>query len=312
MLKNYLFIIICIFLINSQFKNIEFKEYQGFIYGTYFKIKYLSKKNYISYIYNIFQNIDKSLSIYSKNSDLYQINNENNNIYIDNNFKKIFLKSKEIFKITNGAFDPTLNNYKNISKRIKNNNQIKLIGFNKINLIKNKIFKPKGFFLDFNGITKGYVIDLICEFFNKKNISNYIVEIGGEIRVKGRNKNKKFWKIGIERPIENKKLGENIIISFNLNNKAIATSGSYRKFIKYPLNKNKYSHIIDYKTGLPIMNNILLSVSVIANDCMTADAYATAFMVLGIKKSKKIIKNNKNIHAFFIYKYKNNFRSIYY
>lgn len=315
MFKNYICIILSFLLINCQFIKNKYKEHKGFIYGTYFKIKYLDNKNYISNIYNIFKNIEKSLSIYSKNSDLYKINNGNYHIHIDKNLKYIFLKSKEIFKITNGAFDPTLNNYNNISKYILNNNiLIKNIGFDKINLKENRIFKPKEFFLDFNGITKGYVVDLISEFFNSKNIYNYIIEIGGEIRARGKNKNKKYWNIGIETPIQNQKLGENIIKSFRLNNEAIATSGCYRNFIKYPNSQKKYSHIINYKTGLPIpIDNKLLSVSVISKNCITADAYATAFMVLGIKNSKKIINNNKKIklHALFIYKYKNIYKYIF-
>lgn len=313
MINKYIFIIITFFLSNCQFHNNKYKEYKGFIYGTYFRIKYLSQYNYISDINKIFHNIDNSLSNYSNNSILYKINYTNCQIDVNDHFQKVFFKSKEIFKITNGAFDPTLNNYKSISNQIQHNSVNKYIGFNKIFLIKKRIFKPKGFFLDFNAITKGYVVDLICEFFNKKKIFNYIVEIGGEIRVKGKNQNHKLWQIGIEKPIINQKLGAKIIKILTLNNQAIATSGCYRNFIKYPGSKKNYSHIINYKTGLPLQNTKLVSVSIIAKDCITADAYATAFMILGIDNAKKILQKYKNIqlHALFITKNNNIFKYIY-
>ena len=154
--------------------------------------------------------------------------------------------------------------------------------------------------LDFNAIAQGYTVDLLSSFLESKGINNYLVELGGEVRTKGKKNNGEDWKIGIDQPNETYTEGRPLKAIVSLKNKALATSGNYRKF--YVENGRKYAHIIDPHTGYPAKHN-LLSATVIANDCMTADAFATAFMVMGLEKAKQFLSKAKQLglEVFFIY-----------
>ena len=152
--------------------------------------------------------------------------------------------------------------------------------------------------LDFNAIAKGYGVDVIADFLESKNVTDYLVEIGGEIRAKGINQVKQSeWKVGIETPRFDGQ--QSLLKAISIKNEAMATSGTYRKF-KIDENGNRYAHIIDTKTGYPSKTN-LLSISVIANDCKTADAYATAFKAMGIEKVKTFLENHSELKVFLIF-----------
>ena len=148
--------------------------------------------------------------------------------------------------------------------------------------------------LDGNAIAQGQSVDYVSGFLEKNGVKNYLVEIGGEIRAKGVNQNNEFWNVGIDKPIEHSELQAIV----KLKNKAIATSGNYRKF--YVENGVKYSHTINPKTGYPAKQSVL-SASIVANDCISADAYATTCMAIGLDKSIKLLKKMKNIDAYLIY-----------
>ena len=178
------------------------------------------------------------------------------------------------------------------------------VGLNKVHLDGNKIIKenPKAF-IDFNAIAKGYGVDVISEFLESQKITNYIVEIGGEIRTKGMNIEKaKPWKVGVEMPHFDG--SQSIISAISLKDEAMATSGTYRKF-KLDEAGNRYSHIIDTNTGYPSKTS-LLSISVIASNCMMADGYATAFKSMGIEKVKTFLENHKELKVFLIFENDNN------
>ena len=149
-----------------------------------------------------------------------------------------------------------------------------------------------------NAIAQGYTVDLISNFLEGKGISNYLVEVGGEIRAKGKNSEGSYWKIGVDKPIDNLEPGENLQVILKLKNRSIATSGNYRKF--YEENGVKYSHHIDPKTGRTQHNN-LLSVSISAVDCTTSDAYATACLLLGFDKSQQLLKKHPELEAYMVY-----------
>jgi thiamine biosynthesis lipoprotein len=175
---------------------------------------------------------------------------------------------------------------------------MQFVGFNKVQLNNKSIFKPKGTFMDFNAIAKGYGVDVIAEFLESKNIANYLIEIGGEIRAKGKNiENQSPWKIGIETPRFDG--GESILKALSIHNEAMATSGTYRKF-KLDAQGNRYAHIINPQTGYPSKTN-LLSISVITNNCMTADAYATAFKAMGTENVKAFLKDHSELKVFLIF-----------
>lgn len=279
--------------------------------GTTYAVQFIHENelDYTKSFDSLFTVINQSMSTYQKDSDISKINNNIDNT-IDNHFKTVFEASKAIHTKTNGAFDPTIGVMVNAwdfgpEGKIAALDSLKIdslmthVGFNKLTRNNLKIIKedPKTF-IDFNAIAKGYMVDVIAEFLEQKNIANYLVEIGGEIRAKGTNLyKKKPWKIGIEDPNFDGTQSVHQVIT--LKDKAMATSGTYRKF-KVDENGNRYSHIINAKTGYPSKTNIL-SVSVIADNCMLADAYATAFKAMGIEETKVFLRKEDELAVYFIF-----------
>ncbi|OQX99672.1 MAG: hypothetical protein B6I24_02075 [Bacteroidetes bacterium 4572_128] len=309
-MKKYFFIIILIFFFFSCKKNQKkyFKNF-GFAQGTSFHIIYENDMNLFQEIDSLLLEFDNSLSIYNKNSIISKVN-RNEKVILDNYFKTLFLKSKEIHKFSNSYFDLTvaplvnawgfgLKNKENITKNLIDS-ILQFVGFEKITLKDGKIFKENNkITLNANAIAQGYSVDIVSYFLEKNNIKNYLVEIGGEVKVKGFNEKSKAWRIGIDKPLENTNLSDRELqIILELNNKSLATSGSYRNF--YEEKGVKYSHTINPKTGYPVRDS-LLSVTVITEDCIFADAIATAFMVMGLEKTKIFLEKNTNLQAYLIY-----------
>ncbi len=290
--------------------NYQFNE--GYIWGTTYHIIYdnPNRDNLHGDIKAKMNDFDLALSTYNPKSTISRVNNNDSTVILDPYFKTVFKRSIEISEATNGAFDisiaPLVNawgfGFKNKldPKDIPVDSLLQLVGFNKVKLIDNRIIKsdPR-IMLDASAIAKGYGVDVVAEFLESKGISNYMVEIGGEIRVKGlSNKNRK-WRVGIDSPIDDPTLEKREIQNvLSLNDGAMATSGNYRQF--YIKEGKKYAHTIDPRLGYPVQHS-LLSASVIASNCITADAYATAFMVLGLEKSIQIVEQDSNIEAYFIY-----------
>ncbi len=289
-------------------KEQENTKVTGFIFGTNYSIIYNSEINYQAQFDSLFYVINKSMSTYQPNSDISKLN-RNEDSLVDTHFIKVFEASKEIYNLTGGVFDPTIGAVVNAwdfgpEGKIINLDSLKIdslmlsVGLDKVKCIDNKIIKPKGTFLDFNAIAKGYGVDLIGEFLESKNIKNYLVEIGGEIRARGQNLEKKSpWKVGIEMPHFDEE--QSILEAIQIHDEAMATSGTYRKF-KVDSLGNRYAHIIDTKTGYPSKTN-LLSISVIAENCMIADAYATTFKAMGIEKVKTYLKSHPELKVFLIF-----------
>ena len=230
---------------------------------------------------------------------------------VDEYFSDVFNKSIEVSEKTKGVFDvtvaPIINAYGfGFTKKEKVNNilidsLLKFIGYKKVRLVGRKLVKEiPQVMLDFNAIAQGYTVDVLASFLESKGISNYMVEVGGELRAKGKKLNDSSWTVGIEQPNEILTDGASLFAIIKIKDKSLATSGNYKKF--YVEEGKKYAHIIDPFTGYPAKNN-LLSATVIAENCMTADAYATAFMVMGLEKSKQFLSENKdlNLEVFFIY-----------
>jgi thiamine biosynthesis lipoprotein len=161
------------------------------------------------------------------------------------------------------------------------------------------IKKDKRMNIDVNALAQGYSVDIVSAFLEGRKVKNYLVEIGGEVRAKGRNDRNQVWRIGIDKPVEGNMLpGAELEAIIKLRNRSLATSGNYRKF--YERNGIKYVHTVNPRTGYPVVSN-LLSATVVASDCMTADAYATAMMVFGIDKSIEFLKENDFLDAYLIY-----------
>ncbi|MDO5971619.1 FAD:protein FMN transferase [Flavivirga aquimarina] len=317
-LYNYFSIIVSIFFVfilvsckevkNTTVTNFKNTKLSGTVFGTFYEITYDSEISFQKEFDSLFYVINKSLSTYQANSDISRIN-RNESVTIDEHFENVFQASKEIYNETHGAFDPTIGAVVNAwdfgpEGKIVNLDSLKIdslmltVGFNKVLRTQNTIAKPKGTFLDFNAIAKGYAVDVIAKFLDNKSIQNYIVNIGGELNAKGINIEKNTdWMVGVEKPNFDGTQSLSRILA--LSNEAMATSGTYRKF-KIDKNGNRFSHIIDTKTGYPSKTN-LLSISVVAKDCMTADAYATAFKTMGIEKVKMFLKSHPELKVFLIF-----------
>jgi len=284
----------------------------GFAQGTSYHITYenSNSKDYSDDIESLLKAFDKSLSIYDSTSIISRINNDDPTIEADDWFVEVFNKSVEVSILSGGAFDITVGpvvhawGFGNapIAKHDTAyiDSLLQYVGMDKVKLEGRKIIKKyPGVKIDVNAIAQGYSVDVVSNFFESKGIENYLVEIGGEVRGKGTNAKDKIWRVGIDRPSdENVAPGKELQAIIEINNKSLTTAGNYRKF--FVENGVKYGHTIDPKTGFPTRNT-LLSATVICDDAMTADAYDTAFMVLGLEKSKELLKKLPGIDVYFIY-----------
>jgi thiamine biosynthesis lipoprotein len=275
-------------------------------------VKYSSPDtvNFKKEIEAILADIDTSMSTYNKQSVISRINNNQDKVKVDRYFKEVFEAAMKISKKTDGAFDITVGPLVNawgfgqgeirqIDSAIVDSIK-EFVGYEKVRLKNGEIYKDdKRLKLNMNAIAQGYTVDVLAEFLDEKGIKNYLVEVGGEVRTKGISPSGRKWRIGIDKPVDsNYVAGQNLQAIVEIQNRALATSGNYRNF--YIKDGVKYAHTIDPISGYPVTHK-LLSASVFASDCVTADAYATAFMVMGKKKSQKLVERLKNIDAYFIY-----------
>ena len=296
-------IFILIFFLFSCQNSHQLNTIIGSAQGTFYSIKYFSKNKIVTklQIDSLLSKIDLSLSSYKPESLISRVN-RNKEKKLDNYLNQVLVRSLELCDQTNGFFDvtiaPVVNSYGFGYDIINYDDQInydRIIGCDKIIIKDDTIFKKNSNIkIDINGIAQGYSVDIISNFLRSKDINDFIVNIGGEIFCSG-NKKGKDWVVAIEKPFMNIQKPMYIL---NLSNKALATSGSYRKIKK--IDNKTISHTMSPKTFLPVENE-LISVSIMADNCMDADAYATACMSMGLIKSKKFIENHK-IDACFIYK----------
>ena len=250
-----------------------------------------------------------SMSTYNSKSLITKINN-NKEVLLDDHFKYVFNTSKKIYYETGGDFDPSIGPLVNSldfgpkTNNISTDSLMKLVGLDKFKIFQNKLQRPLNSFLDFNAIAKGYSVDMISEFLTFNNITNFLVEVGGEIRSSGLNlADDRNWRVGLDTPTFDG-LQNEIYKAFNLIDKSMATSGVYRKF-KIDSLGNKYAHIIDPKTGYSSKTNIL-SITVIADNCIEADAYATALHLMTLDEINLFVQENDKISVFIIFKDENN------
>ena len=293
----------------------------GFTQGTTYHIVYkqpyslglfLNRNihDYQDEIDSILMEFDMSLSSYIPESVISRINNNDKDVKVDSLFSRVFYKAKEVNEISDGAFDITVGPLVNawgfgaeLREKIDSaliDSLIQFVGMDKVRIENERVIKSDpGVKLDVNAIAQGYSVDIVSGFLSDKGIKNYLVEIGGEIRAAGTKKKKTLWKVGVDKPYDYNFIpGQDLQVILTLKDNCLATSGNYRKFFEE--NGVKYSHSIDPKTGYPVRHN-LLSVTVTAPDCMSADAFATAFMIMGMEKSMKFVKKLDRIEAYFIY-----------
>ncbi len=275
-----------------------------------YNVKYL-EPNSISYqreIDSVLVSFNQSLSTYIPSSEVSGLNQSGLLVSPSKMILDVLTRSRDVFTLTQGAFDPTVGPLVNAwgfgpGRQPTSPDSAEVarlrtkVGYEKVAFSKDTVKMDVGMYLDFSAIAKGYGVDLVGEFLEKKGIANYMVEIGGEVRAMGTNQEGKRWSIGIEDPVVAKE-ERKLLAVVGLENKSMATSGNYRNY--YEVDGRIIAHTIDPKTGYSSLHH-LLSASVFAPDCMTADAFATAFMVMGVEPSKAILEKTDYLDAFLIY-----------
>ena len=290
-------------------KDEPYQRNSGFIFGTSYNITYQCAEDHKADIEMALAEVDASLSPFNDSSVITHVN-RNEDVVLDRLFIDVFRLAQKINEDTDGAFDITVaplvnawgfgfkNGVNPDEKAIDSLRQV--VGFRKVRLEDGKIMKadPR-VMLDCSAIAKGYGVDVVANLLRKIGIKNFMVEIGGEVVTSGVNPDRHPWRIGVTKPTDDSlSVNNELQTVINVTDKAMATSGNYRNF--YYKGGRKYAHTIDPKTGYPVQHSIL-SATVITNDCATADAYATSFMVLGMEKAKKILERHPEMMAYFIY-----------
>jgi len=299
----------------QKVENVDVQLIQGEAQGTTYSLKYTGRTRVEkSQIDSVLDQIDLSLSAWVEESVLSEFNKQDSISISDTHFLTVFFRGKEVHDLTGQAFQPMImplvrawgfgpdggelkegTNIDSLRKFVNYDFQV-IADTNSEGII---FVKDAGYQMDVNGIAQGYSVDVVSEFLEREGIENYMVEIGGELLAKGKNENGDYWRIGVDKPsstVENRQL-EAIV---TLKDAALATSGSYRKF--YEKDGRKYSHTIDPATGEPVNHN-LLSATVLASNCTNADAFATAFMVMGVEMTKQFLISHPemNLEVFLIY-----------
>ena len=290
----------------------KFLYLEGFTQGTSYHIAYNSPDSidYHGELKEIFRDIDNSMSIYNPSSIISEINNNEAGGEADDYFITVFERAQEISEITGGAFDitvgPLVNAWgfgfterENITPGLIDS-LLQFVGWDKVRLEGRSVVKDHhGVMLDMNSIAKGYTVDVVAEFFDSRGITDYMIEIGGEIRLKGTNKDNNMWRVGIDKPIEDPAaVSRELQEIVQLTGKSLATSGNYRKF--YVKDGQRFAHTIDPVSGYPVQHN-LLSATVVTSTAKDADAWATAFMVMGPEKSMELARSKPDLEAYLIY-----------
>jgi FAD:protein FMN transferase len=291
---------------NETFKVV----FSGQTMGTSYRIVYLDpeRRDFKPQIDSLLEVFNNSLSTYIPDSELSRFNQGDSLVFETGFFYPILAKSQEVYAKTEGAFDPTVGPLVNVwgfgpegaslADSVSISELLKQVGFEKIRFDSVRVKKDMpGIYLDFSAIAKGYGVDEVGRFLHSRKIEHFLVEIGGELLAKGSNEKGELWRVGISKPDEEGAANELFGI-IALNGKGLATSGNYRNF--YIDDGKKYSHTISPFTGYPVVHG-LLSATVVADDCMTADAFATAMMVMGTEKSIELQKDVDGLEIFLIY-----------
>ena len=286
-------------------------NFSGMAQGTYYAVTYFDHLNrdFQPQIDSLLEAFDMSVSMWEPQSVISRINRAEEGVICDSIFINTYLLARGVAEESNGAFDYTIGPLVNawgfgFEDRQKVDQAmvdslLTLVDYRYVSLDGSTIIKEKeGIKFDFNAVAQGYSVDLVGDFLASKGLKNYLVDIGGEVLAIGEKPGTGPWIVGIEKPTENELSERRLEARIKLKDRAMATSGNYRKF--YEEDGVRYSHTIDPETGYPVIHT-LLSVSVIASDAGTADAWATAFMVMGLEKAKQFVESKNELEAFFIF-----------
>jgi thiamine biosynthesis lipoprotein len=303
------FLIIGTILIIKHQHNMPYQHDRGSVFGTFYSITYQCDNDLQKEIEAELKKVDQALSMFNQESIISKVN-RNEKVELNEMFLQVITLAQKVSQDTDGAFDitvaPLVNawgfGFKTGDKPSGTSidSLMSTVGYKKISLKGRQLFKEnKNTMLDCSAIAKGYGSDVVAAFLKKRGIDNFMVEIGGEVVTQGISEKRVPWRIGVTKPTDDSLSVDNELQTvLNVTNKAMATSGNYRNF--YYKDGKKYAHTIDPKTGYPVQHS-LLSATVLADNCATADAYATSFMVMGIEKAKGVLERHPELMAYFIY-----------
>ncbi len=308
------FLVVAILFISCD-KTTDFYTIQGEAQGSTYSIKYISTEEKVikNQVDSLLTAFDLSLSTYRPDSKISKINSGDSTVVVDDFFTETFQLSSQIYKETNGLFDPTIGVLVNAygfgpNKKHQDLSQkqidslLQFVGFDKIALNSNKTISKKHnqTFIDFNAIAQGYSVDVVVNYLKSKGIENAIVEIGGELFALGKNTiDNKNWVVGIDDPLQ-KPEERTLISKVNLENLGMATSGNYRKVMIDEKTGKKFVHIINPKTGLAQKNSVL-SATVLSKSSGLSDGYATAFMLMTLEESKLFLQKHPELYVMLLY-----------
>lgn len=295
-------------LIIRQQRNTPYQHCTGPIFGTVYNITYQCDEDLQEQIEARMHEVDSALSMFNKQSIISRIN-RNEQVKPNTMFLDVFNLAQHISRETDGAFDITVAPLVNIwgfgftnatmPDQQDVDSVMQYVGYQKVSYDGHSIRKQDPHvMLDCSAIAKGYGVDKVAELLEQKGIQNYLVEIGGEIVSRGVSDKRLPWKIGVTKPVDNPEAQGELQTVLNVTDKAMATSGNYRNF--YYQGGKKYAHTVDPKTGHPVQHNIL-SATVLSDKCAQADAYATSFMVMGLKRAQQLLKRHPELMAYLIY-----------
>ncbi len=309
---RFFFPVLLLLLVSCKDKTV-YQRNQGSVFNTSYHISYTSNKDFHANIRQELKRFDASLSMFNPESTISRINRSGTEVIDlsgDPRVVHLLNEALKISQITKGAFDitvaPLVNAWgfgtaqRKTLTSVDIDSLLSFVGYEKLHLEGSELSKSDArVTLDASAIAKGYACDIIAESLEQEGVKDYLVEIGGEIRMAGKNSKGLLWKVGIDKPLDDSLAVERELqAALALTGKGLATSGNYRNFYKYQ--GQKLAHTIDPHSGKPIQQNIL-SATVVASDALTADAYATAFMVLGLEKSIALTDSLPGLEAYFIY-----------
>ena len=296
-------------LIIRQQHSMPYQQCSGVIFGTTYHVTYQYDEDLKAEVVDKLKEVDAALSMFNERSTISKSNN-NQAVEPDKMFLDVFQLAQQVSKDTHGAFDitvaPLVNlwgfGFKHAQEPTKHaiDSLRQFVGYQKVSYDGKTIQKqdPR-IMLDCSAIAKGYGTDVVARLMDEKGVKNYLVEIGGEVVTRGISEKRVPWKIGVTKPTDDSlHIGNELQTVLNVTDKAMATSGNYRNF--YYKGGRKYAHTINPKTGRPVQHNIL-SATVLCNQCAKADAYATAFMVMGLDKAREVLERNPDLMVYFIY-----------
>lgn len=311
-LKSFFLILL---ITSCQPEKQEIVRAEGEALGTTYHISYFSDRpiEMDHSLDSIFDLVNQSMSTYQSDSDISRINRGEENVKVDPMFLEVFELSEQVYRESGGYFDPTVGDIVNLygfgsEEGVSDpdstmvDSLMQFVGMDKTAISDEGVFIKKypEVYIEFNAIAKGYAIDVIGDFLDSKGVDNYLIELGGELLAKGKNLTKDtYWRVGVDDPqMETER--RQMIAVLELRDRAMATSGNYRKFREDPDTGEQYVHTINPLTGLPERGD-LLSATVLAPNCALADAYATAFMAMGYERSRALVEELQEIDVFFLY-----------